>query len=93
MHKLDIPTKDWPIATFPRYKYPLEDFVQENKQEDAKCLAEVEELFERYNKRGKNVAGVVIEPIQSEGGDHHGSPEFFQGLQRITKKVHCIPDI
>jgi 4-aminobutyrate aminotransferase/(S)-3-amino-2-methylpropionate transaminase len=47
----------------------------------------VEELFERYNKRGKNVAGVVIEPIQSEGGDHHASPAFFQQLQRIAKKV------
>ena len=35
----------------------------------------------------KTVAGVVIEPIQSEGGDHHASPEFFQALQRIAKKV------
>ena len=52
MHKLDIPTKDWPIASFPRYKYPLEDYVRENKEEDAKCLAEVEEQFDRYNKRG-----------------------------------------
>jgi len=33
------------------------------------------------------VAGVVIEPIQSEGGDNHASPEFFQELQRITRKV------
>lgn len=36
---------------------------------------------------GKTVAGVVIEPIQSEGGDHHASPAFFQQLQRIAKKV------
>lgn len=87
VHKLDIPTKDWPIATFPRYQYPLEDFVRENEEEDRKCLAEVEELFHRYNKIGKTVAGVVIEPIQSEGGDHHASPSFFRGLQKITKKV------
>ncbi len=31
--------------------------------------------------------GVVAEPIQSEGGDFHGSPRFFQHLQIITKKV------
>ena len=24
------------------------------------------------------MAGVVIEPVQAEGGDHHGSPAFFQ---------------
>lgn len=68
-------------------KYPLEEHVRENEEEDKKCLAEVEELFETYNKKGRHVAGVVIEPIQSEGGDHHASPAFFRELQRITKKV------
>lgn len=87
IHKLDIPALDWPIASFPRYKYPLEEHVQENQAEDRRCLAEVEELFERYNKAGKPVAGVIVEPIQAEGGDNHGSAEFFRGLQRITKKV------
>ena len=87
VHKLDIPTMDWPIANFPRYKYPLEEFVRENEEEDRQCLATVEELFETYRAQGRDVAGVVVEPIQSEGGDHHGSPEFFRGLQRIVKKV------
>ncbi|XP_046448564.1 4-aminobutyrate aminotransferase, mitochondrial-like [Daphnia pulex] len=84
--KLDFPALDWPIASFPRYKYPLEEFAEENKAEDRKCLAEVEEEFERFNKSGRFVAGVVIEPVQAEGGDVHASPEFFQELQRITKK-------
>ena len=87
IHKLDIPALDWPIASFPRYKYPLEEHVEENKTEDRKCLAEVEDLFHRYNKAGKFVAGVIIEPIQAEGGDNHASPEFFRELQRIVKKV------
>lgn len=30
---------------------------------------------------------MIVEPIQAEGGDNHASPEFFQELQRITKKV------
>jgi 4-aminobutyrate aminotransferase/(S)-3-amino-2-methylpropionate transaminase len=28
-----------------------------------------------------------VEPIQAEGGDNEASPEFFQGLQKITRKV------
>jgi len=32
------------------------------------------------------VAGIIVEPVQAEGGDHHASAEFFQGLQRISKK-------
>ena len=35
---------------------------------------------------GHPVAGIISEPIQSEGGDNHGSPKFFQGLAAIGKK-------
>ncbi|EFN75225.1 4-aminobutyrate aminotransferase, mitochondrial [Harpegnathos saltator] len=87
IHKMDIPAFDWPIASFPEYKYPLEENMRHNQQEDKRCLAEVEGLFEKFEKEKKTpVAGVIIEPIQSEGGDNHASPEFFQELQRITKK-------
>lgn len=49
---------------------------------------QVEELFEKYkNEKKIPVAGVIIEPIQAEGGDNHASPEFFQELQRVTRKV------
>ena len=45
VHKIDVPAFEWPIASFPDYKYPLEDHVQENKKEDERCLAEVREIF------------------------------------------------
>ncbi|XP_076750548.1 4-aminobutyrate aminotransferase [Xylocopa sonorina] len=87
IHKIDIPAFDWPIASFPVYKYPLNENVRENQEEDKRCLAEVEELFEKYKTEKKvPVAGVICEPIQAEGGDNHASPAFFQELQRITKK-------
>lgn len=86
IHKIDVPALDWPIAPFPKYKYPLEDNVNENKQEDARCLAEVESLIEKWNKKNHHVAGIIVEPIQAEGGDNEGSPEFFQGLQQLAKR-------
>lgn len=87
IHKIDIPAFDWPTASFPAYKYPLDENIRENQQEDKRCLAHVEELFEKYKTEKKiPVAGVIVEPIQAEGGDNHASPEFFQELQRITKK-------
>ncbi|KYB25522.1 4-aminobutyrate aminotransferase, mitochondrial [Tribolium castaneum] len=86
IHKIDIPSFDWPIATFPQYKYPLEDNQRENEEQDKKCLSEVEELFEKYEKKGIPVAGIIVEPIQSEGGDNEASPQFFQQLQKIAKK-------
>lgn len=86
IHKIDVPALDWPIAPFPKYKYPLDENVRENKAEDEKCLAEVECLIEKWNKKNHHVAGIIVEPIQAEGGDNEGSPEFFQGLQKLAKR-------
>lgn len=91
IHKLDIPTFDWPIASFPRYRYPLEENVAYNNKQDEDCLKEVEQLIEYYNNKKKRpVAGIAVEPVQSEGGDHHGSAAFFQGLQKIAKKHNAM---
>ncbi|CAK1552059.1 unnamed protein product [Leptosia nina] len=86
IHKLDCPAFDWPVAPFPRYKYPLDQHVSENEKEDAKCLEQVADVIEKYNKKGNPVAGVIVEPIQSEGGDHEASPDFFQKLQKLCKE-------
>lgn len=89
IHKLDVPSLDWPIADFPSYKYPLNENERENRQEDDRCLAKVEDLINQWNKKDYPVAGIVIEPIQSEGGDNEASPYFFQKLQSISKKYGC----
>ncbi|KAI9837532.1 MAG: hypothetical protein M1819_007183 [Sarea resinae] len=83
IHKLDIPAFDWPQAPFPALKYPLEDHVKENTEEEQCCLAETERLITTWPQPP---AAIIVEPIQSEGGDNHASPAFFQGLRDITKK-------
>ncbi|KOB67610.1 4-aminobutyrate aminotransferase, partial [Operophtera brumata] len=75
IHKLDCPAFDWPVAPFPRYKYPLNENQRENLEEDNKCLEQVADTIEKYNAKGNPVAGIVVEPIQSEGGDHEASPD------------------
>lgn len=91
VHKMDIPSFKWPQATFPRLRYPLEQHEIENKQEEQRCLQEVEMIISAWHSP---VVGVIVEPIQSEGGDNHASPAFFQGLQAITKKhgIYFIVD-
>ena len=87
IHKLDIPSFDWPQADFPALRYPLEKFAKENEAEEARCLKQVEDVIKQ--SQGK-VAGLVVEPIQSEGGDNHASPKFFQGLRDITKRYNVV---
>lgn len=83
---VDIPSLNWPKADFPVYKYPLEENVRENEEEDRRCLAQVEDLIQQATKDGAPVAGVISEPIQAEGGDNHGSPAFFKGLETICRR-------
>ncbi|CAJ0952332.1 unnamed protein product, partial [Mesorhabditis belari] len=88
--KVDIPAFDWPIAKFPRYKYPLEKYKSYNDQQDKDCLADVEAKILEWNAKKHDVAALIVEPIQAEGGDFYGSPAFFQGLRDITKKHNIV---
>ncbi|KAK6457132.1 4-aminobutyrate aminotransferase [Scheffersomyces xylosifermentans] len=83
IHKLDLPSFKWPKAQFPSYKYPLDKHEAENAEEDKRCLAIVENLFQTWSVP---IAGLLVEPIQSEGGDNHASQEFLQGLRDISLK-------
>lgn len=78
IHKVDIPAFDWPIAQFPRYKYPLAKHEQHNRREDEASLADVRRLIDVRRKEKRDVAALIVEPIQSEGGDFHASAEYFK---------------
>ena len=65
IHKIDVPLADWPVSDFPRYKYPLEENVRENEEEDNRCLALAEEAIANGEKNGCPVTRVIVEPIQA----------------------------
>ncbi len=83
VHKMDIPSFDWPVAPFPRLIYPLDANIKENSDEEQRCLDETERLIKTWKFP---VVALIVEPIQSEGGDNHASPAFFQGLRNLTKQ-------
>ncbi|KAM5347503.1 hypothetical protein ACJ41O_010508 [Fusarium nematophilum] len=87
IHKLDIPAFDWPQCPFPATKYPEEGHVEENRLEEQRCLEEAERIIKTHPSK---VAAVIVEPIQSEGGDNHASPTFFQGLREITRRHEVL---
>ncbi|RYN72954.1 4-aminobutyrate aminotransferase [Alternaria alternata] len=87
IHKLDIPAFDWPQAPFPVLKYPLHEHEAENAAEEQRCLDATEHIITTFHNPP---AAVVIEPIQSEGGDNHATPNFFRGLREITKKHNVL---
>uniref|UniRef100_A0A1I7RUG4 Gamma-amino-N-butyrate transaminase n=1 Tax=Bursaphelenchus xylophilus TaxID=6326 RepID=A0A1I7RUG4_BURXY len=86
IHKVDIPAFDWPIAKFPRYKYPLVKHENYNKKQDEESLEDVKKHFIARKKEKRDVAALIVEPIQSEGGDFHASNEYFHELQKLCKE-------
>lgn len=87
IHKLDIPAFPWPRAPFPQLKYPLENFETENRDEEQGCLYQLESIIENSPSQ---IAAIIVEPVQSEGGDNHATSFFFQGLRDITKKYGIL---
>ncbi|KAL7979082.1 hypothetical protein Chor_015106 [Crotalus horridus] len=61
------------------------------KEELETCMInQVEDLIVKYRKKNKVVAGIIVEPIQSEGGDNHASDDFFRKLRNIARKPYRI---
>jgi L-lysine 6-transaminase len=72
---------------WPRVSNPAIDFsLPENKREDdviereKKSEAEIRKFI---NERGTDIAAIIIEPIQGEGGDNHFRGEWLQKLREI----------
>ncbi|TIC67402.1 ARM repeat-containing protein [Wallemia mellicola] len=93
IHKIGVPAFDWPQVAWPAVKYPLEEYGDYNRAAEANSLELVRQTI-REHKTKKPVAALVVEPIQSEGGDNHASADFFRGLREITKEegVYMIVD-
>ncbi len=76
-----FPTFDWPRVVNPRMTFPLTPenlkIVQVREQES---LRQIKNAVSQY---GNDIAGLIIEPIQGEGGDNHFRKEFFQALRQI----------
>lgn len=51
----------------------------------------VEPNWEDIEKRiHSEVAAIIVEPIQGEGGDNHFPPVFFKNLRRIADENDCL---
>lgn len=81
IHKLDFPAFDWPVVPFPANLFPLDEHRAHNRELEAKSLTLIEAILRAHPDE---VAALIVEPIQGEGGDRHASPAFFQALRRLT---------
>lgn len=78
-----FPLFDWPRVDVPPIVFPLKDNLDAVIEAEKKSLAQIDEAI---SKHGHDVACMVIEPIQGEGGDNHFRPEYLQQIRDRADK-------
>lgn len=86
------------VALFPKFAWPRIPCPQANVELTRENLDAIEEHERRalneakkhFRKRKDEIACVIIEPIQGEGGDNHFRPEFLQALGDLTHENDAL---
>ena len=73
---------DWPRVSTPQLKFPLNDENLKTVEEtEATAIAQIKQAF-ADNK--DDICAIIVEPIQSEGGDNHLREEFLMQLKSLA---------
>jgi L-lysine 6-transaminase len=80
--------EDWPRVFAPQVKFPCEgeELVAHIAAEQT-CFDAIDAAFAKY---GDDIAAILIETMQCEGGDRYFRAEFMQGLQARCEKYDCL---
>lgn len=76
-----FPKFNWPRITNPKLTFPITETVLDTVMEQEK--AAIREIRNALANYPNDIACIIIEPIQAEGGDNHFRKEFFQSLRDI----------
>ena len=82
-----FPKFDWPRISSPAVRFPLDDHLAEVEAAERAALGEAELAFEAYPN---DIACLLVEPIQCEGGDRHLRSEFLLAAQRLCHRHDAL---
>jgi len=81
--KTDLfPKFDWPRVLNPALRFPLSQENLERALSDEQ--ASTDQMEEAFRRHKDDIAAIIIEPIQGEGGDNHFRGEFLRTLRRLA---------
>jgi L-lysine 6-transaminase len=87
--KTDLfPKFRWPRVDNPKLRFPVTAEVERDvAAAEQRALEQVRKAFE---DNPDDIAAIIIEPIQAEGGDNHFRPAFLQALERLADESECF---
>jgi len=83
-----FPRFDWPRITNPKLRFPLDAAELERvRREENLALDAIKNAFA---ERPDDIACIILEPIQAEGGDNHFRPEFLRALRQVADEQEAL---
>jgi L-lysine 6-transaminase len=77
-----FPKFDWPRVTNPKLRFPIDQQVlAEVEHAEQEAVREIERALAENEH---DIAAILIEPIQCEGGDNHFRGEFLHRLRALA---------
>jgi L-lysine 6-transaminase len=83
-----FPRFPWPRIENPKLRFPVTAEVERDVA--AAEQRAVEQMERAFADNPDDIAAIIIEPIQAEGGDNHFRPQFLQTLQRLAREHECL---
>jgi L-lysine 6-transaminase len=79
---------DWPRVSLPQINFPYSDSNHEDLlNREALSVEQIKKALE-VNK--DDICAIIIEPIQSEGGDNHVRREFLETLRQLADENEAM---
>lgn len=83
-----FPKFDFPRVTNPKITFPLNaENLAKVEELERQSIAEIKTAFINYKD---DIAAIILEPIQGEGGDNHFRPEFMKELRKIADENEAL---
>ncbi len=83
-----FPKFNWPRIVNPTCHFPLRgEHLEQVKQIEQEALSQIRSVIERDPH---DIACLILEPIQGEGGDNHFRPEFHHELRHICDEDEIL---
>ncbi|MGB6365120.1 MAG: L-lysine 6-transaminase, partial [Thermoanaerobaculia bacterium] len=89
LNKTDyFPKFDWPRVSNPKLSFPVTaDVLEQVEAAEQQSLGEIKQAL-RENRH--DIAALIIEPIQGEGGDNHFRAEFLGQLRELADEEEFL---
>jgi len=83
-----FPKFDWPRVENPYLSFPItEDVIRDVEKRENESI---EQIYGAIKENPDDIAAIIIEPIQGEGGDNQFRDEFFIKLRQICDEEEIL---